>query len=406
MEDETELDATHMLQLEEQNTCVNPNGKDDNVENRLTPFSIQLFDSDHLFKTMCQHVTAGDKSVDWRYIMQYSGKNLTHIYDGGYCMSRECWSLAQEFCHELRTINISLTCDNLQAVQSFLPQWQSLEEIALSGPASIEELLMSLSELPRLQKLSLRNFDYTDRECTALNCLTSVTHLEIGCLNYELLNKISELLMHLKSLHIFTMPTMETLRELPAHCGNLENLQLYDAVHGLQRSVPYFPKLESLEIHDQKSSAFIFINHLGLRYNDQLKKLVMPGKHIFASEANRISHLKALTTLSCVLPDMNCLRNLTNMQLQQLSLYDCINMNNVYLLKILRECPSLRFLEVTLCPLINSRCIEKALAILFRNGVTAKQPFELHLTGSSISAVDSTKLYCVPHFNLLKLHLK
>jgi len=121
-----------------------------------------------LFKTICQHAARKDNFVDWRQTLECCGQKINHIYDGGYYMTNETFSLAQKFCPLLKTINISLAHDNVQYVQSYLPQWSLLEEIELRGPACMKEVLWSLQKLPLLRKLSLWNFEFANSECRYL----------------------------------------------------------------------------------------------------------------------------------------------------------------------------------------------------------------------------------------------
>ncbi|XP_034483194.1 uncharacterized protein LOC117788519 [Drosophila innubila] len=359
-----------------------------------------------LFKTICQQAAKKDKPADWRCVLECCGKSINHIYDGGYCMTAETFALAQKFCPELKTINISLTRDNLQYVQSYLPQWKELEEVELRGPAFIESLLWSLSKLPNLQKLSLWDFDCETSGCIALNFLTQLKHLEISHLESGFPRKISTLLRNLISLNVYTNADKETCCELAEYCSKLENLYLYDHKENESWSIDYFNNLKCLEVHDQNASAFFLLNSLDQRYNYQLQKLIIPGKCIYQKEAMRIAKLKALKSLSCVLPDVRCLKYFIYLRLEELSLYNCCNLKNDHLLFTMHECKTLRSLKITLCTMITPHFIKDALEILFRNGVKPQNPFELMIRGSGMSTSDVDKMLSShPHSSLLNLTL-
>ncbi|KAM8708611.1 hypothetical protein ACLKA7_015563 [Drosophila subpalustris] len=279
-----------------------------------------------------------------------------------------------------------------------------LEEIELRGPAYIERLLFSLKDLPHLKKLSLWDFPNQISECRELNCLTQLKHLEINSLKPGFPRMISDVLKNLVSLNLYSIADKKTRCQLAEYCTNLENLYLYDDKDNVSWTVDYFYNLKCLEVHDQNSSAFFLLSSLDQRYDNQLQKLIIPGKCIYQQQAMRIANLKALKTLSCVLPDVRrCLKYFVQLQLEQLSLYNCRNLTNSSLLFILHECKTLRSLEVTLCNMITPHFIKDALKILFRNGVKPHNPFELMISGSGLSSDVNSMMASHPHSNLLNL---
>lgn len=214
--------------------------------------------------------------------------------------------------------------------------------------------------------------------------------MEITSLESSEVKKLSQMLKNLKSLHLYTVPESKTLQELAAYCPNLQYLHLYDANKSLTRTVGYFKSLIYLEIHDAKSSAFFFLNLFDYRYNTQLQELIIPGKYIYKTEADRIVKLKALHTLSCVMPDIRCLKYIVQLPLVQLSLFSCTNLTNSYLLFLLRRCKTLRKLKITLCSKIDGSFIDVALRILRSNGIKPTNPFDLQIYGSGIQ-INATK---------------
>lgn len=217
-----------------------------------------------------------------------------------------------------------------------------------------------------------------------LNRLTQLKHLEITSLEFSDVKKLSKMLKNLQRLHLYTVPESKTLQELAAYCPNLQYLHLYDENKSLARTVEYFKSLIYLEIHDSKSSALFFLNSFDCRYNTQLQELIIPGKYIYEKEADRIVKLKALHTLSCVMPDVRCLKYIVQVPLVQLTLFSCTNLTNSYLLFILRRCKTLRKLKITLCSKIDDSFIEVALRILRSNGIKPSNPFDLQIYGSGM----------------------
>jgi len=188
----------------------------------------------------------------------------------------------------------------------------------------------------------------------------------------------------------------KTGRELAKYCTKLENLYLFDDKEDVSCSIAYFQSLKCLEVHDQSEGAFFLFNSLDVRYNNQLQKLIIPGKRIYLKETMRIAELRALKTLSCVLPHPRSLKYIGHLQLEQLSLYSCSNLDNKYLLSILRQFKTLRSLEITLCVRITPHFIKDALQIFFLNGVEPENPFELIISGSALSSdfKDAVRLLC------------
>lgn len=224
--------------------------------------------------------------------------------------------------------------------------------------------------------------------------------MEINSLECTDIKKMSQLLGNLRTLHLYSVPESETLQELAAHCINLEYLHLYDANKCLAKTVGYFRKLIYLEIHDVKSSAFFLFQSLDCRYNTQLQELIIPGKCIYEKEADRIVKLQALHTLACVMPDVRCLKYIVQLPLLvQLTLLNCTNLTNSYLLFILRRCKRLRKLEITLCSKIDANFIDIALKILSSNGIKPNEPFDLQIYGSGlhidVNEKASLTIFCV-----------
>lgn len=209
--------------------------------------------------------------------------------------------------------------------------------------------------------------------------------MEINSLECADIRKMSQMLRNLHTLHLYTVPESETLQELAIYCANLEYLHLYDANKSLAKTIGYFRKLKYLEIHDAKSSAYFLFNSFDCRYNTQLQELIIPGKYIYEKEADRIVKLQALHTLACVMPDVRCLKYIVQLPLLvQLTLFNCTNLTNSYLLFLLRRCKTLRRLEITLCSRIDANFIDIALKILSSNGIKPHEPFDLQIYGSGI----------------------
>lgn len=110
-----------------------------------------------IFKTICLQTA---KSVECRNKLQWCGSSITSIYDGGYCMTGKGLELAQEFCPNLKSINICITRENIKAAQLYIPQMTKLVEIQLRGPCFIAILLECLQELPQLERLGLWDFNF------------------------------------------------------------------------------------------------------------------------------------------------------------------------------------------------------------------------------------------------------
>lgn len=114
-----------------------------------------------IFKKICLQ---NARTVSCRNKLQWIGQSITKIYDGGYCMTGKGLALAQEFCSNLRSINICITSENIAAAQLYLPKMQKLEEIQLRGPCFIATLLECLHKLPNLQHLCLWDFNFNVKE--------------------------------------------------------------------------------------------------------------------------------------------------------------------------------------------------------------------------------------------------
>lgn len=114
-----------------------------------------------IFKKICLQTA---RTVSCRNKLQWIGQSITKIYDGGYCMTGKGLALAQEFCPNLKSINICITSENIAAAQLYLPKMQKLEEIQLRGPCFIAKLLECLQKLPHLQRLCLWDFNFNGTE--------------------------------------------------------------------------------------------------------------------------------------------------------------------------------------------------------------------------------------------------
>jgi len=184
--------------------------------------------------------------------------------------------------------------------------------------------------------------------------------------------ELSTLLGHLSKLYIQETDT-ETLVQLSKHCASLEFLMISNYNIDSKSIFPYFPKLTHI---CDMWSADKFHYEFDSRYNDQLQSLWIPN--VCDIDIACFTKLRALKDLSFRLYEKSKLNILPRMQLERLWLWSSEYLNQLDVLKLVKECPSLKYLSCD-CGHLDEDFFPSLLDILEAKNFQADRPFDLNI---------------------------
>ncbi|XP_034480215.1 uncharacterized protein LOC117786216 [Drosophila innubila] len=359
----------------------------------------------------------------WDFILEWWGSSVTSIYNRyNYVNSGDLMDYAVKFCPNLEFINFVIDNCNIKKVLENLPKLKQLKDIHLNIKIEfngiwklyykkenyIADLIESMQSLTNLRHLNFGTHSLKRKERKQLNKLIQLEELKIGPIQDSDVDDLSTLLGHLRILIIGYYPDTKTISRLAKYCINLESLNLEDdsfrsfsPKFSSKWRVSYFPKLTCLSCDGNGQNDFLY--NLDSRYNNQLKVLNMPCLTMREEEIARIANLRALKELFCADVKPSSIDVLVGMQLEHLDCSTSFSLNQMHILRLVRECSMLKDLGCAIYN-IDNEFLSELLDILKAKDFQPNRPFNFKYATYFETEINKDQFASMPNSNLMNLY--
>ncbi|XP_033243794.1 uncharacterized protein LOC108153690 isoform X2 [Drosophila miranda] len=286
--------------------------------------------------------------------------------------------LASDHCPNLEEITIPVRTEYWAVIQPFFLSLQKLIRIDLRNDYRPVEVIGSLLQFPLLEDLLLAGFQNDN--------LSRIDELQ-GLTSLDVINKepIDVFLFFAALKNLTALEVKLAYMNCPTQIAGDEywpKIKKLTLIYGIFRSeLPYLPSLKHLSVshvlpHRKISELFTStvsqyahtLDSMGMVYETQIAD---------TDDAKIISEMKSLRVLYIPYVNNAFIGAIKSDSLVKLFIRDSWNLTNSGILRLLRGCKNLRFIDFVGCKRINKHLVGPALKILKKNGVHPDNPVEL-----------------------------